>query len=212
MSNPYNQPNADNGNVPPAPPYGVPQSDSYGNGGQPYAAPAYGTPAYGEQAPAAVPSSPYDAPAYGNGQPSHVVPPAPASPYAAPLTSGNPYAPQQTASQPYGAAPYGAPQQAYGYGAPQQPGKEPGKGKAIASLVLGIVACVGCVFGWLSLIAIACGIVGIIMSIMSKNAGYNGGMRTAGLVCSIIGLALSGIGFLACVACASSATSIFSSI
>ena len=80
---------------------------------------------------------------------------------------------------------------------------QPGKGAAIASLVLGIIAVVFWFFGWGSLVSIICGIVGIILASNAKKAGFDGGMRVAGLVLSIIGLVGGAIVFVACVACAS---------
>lgn len=108
-------------------------------------------------------------------------------------------------------APYAAPQAPY---APQQPAyPQPGmlmtpppgaKGKSIAALVLGIVSAVFCWFGWFSIIALAMGVVGIILGIKGRNEcplGYQGhGMATAGLVLAIIGTVLSGIG-VACWIC-----------
>ena len=60
---------------------------------------------------------------------------------------------------------------------------EPGKGKAIASLVLGICAIVFPIM----IVGVILGVVGIVLAIMAKREGYIGGMATAGLVCSIIG-------------------------
>ena len=70
-------------------------------------------------------------------------------------------------------------------------------GKAVASLILGICSIVCWFFGfWSALVGIALGIVGIVMASQAKKAGNNEGIRTGGLVCSIIGLAGSGIAFL----------------
>ena len=85
-------------------------------------------------------------------------------------------------------------------------GTQEGKGPAIASLVLGIVSIVFWVFaGWIpfagGLISLICGIIGIVCATVSKNAGYNGGLRTAGLVCSIIGLVGGVIVFITCGLC-----------
>ncbi len=81
----------------------------------------------------------------------------------------------------------------------------PGRGMAIASLVLGIVSVV---FFWLSfanLIALICGIAGIICAGKARklmmSVGAPSGMATAGLVLSIIGTILSGIGFFTCTVC-----------
>lgn len=78
----------------------------------------------------------------------------------------------------------------------------PGKGAAIASLVLGIVSVVFWFTGMLAIIGLVCAIVGIICSSVSKKAGYEGGVRTAGLVLSIIGCAGCAIAFVACGLCA----------
>ena len=79
-----------------------------------------------------------------------------------------------------------------------------GKGLCIAGLVLGII---GCVIGWalsslgyLSLIGLALGIVGIILSVKGKKT-CPGGLGTAALVVSIIATVLAGIGFLTCGLC-----------
>lgn len=77
-------------------------------------------------------------------------------------------------------------------------------GMSIASLVLGIVACV---FAWLiPLIGLVCGIVGIILAVKGKKASAPGktGMAVAGLVLSIIGLSLSAVMWICaiCVYCA----------
>lgn len=82
----------------------------------------------------------------------------------------------------------------------QAPENIPGKGEAVASMVLGIV---GLVFLITTLwyISLLIGIVGLILAIVSNNKGFSGGMKTAGLVMNIITLVLSGIVFLACTAC-----------
>ena len=66
----------------------------------------------------------------------------------------------------------------------------PGQGAAIASLVLGIVG--------LFFAGIILGIIGLVMASMSKNAGYEGGIRTAGFVLSLISLVSGAALFLAC--------------
>ena len=81
--------------------------------------------------------------------------------------------------------------------APQQPGR----GQAIASMVLGIVSCVFMWFGYGSLIALACGIVGLFLWSSAKKQGYVGSMLTAGFVLSLIGTILSALIFVSCVAC-----------
>ena len=74
----------------------------------------------------------------------------------------------------------------------------PGKGAAVASLVLGIIAVVLWFFGYTSIVSVILGIVGLVCAGNAKKAGFMGGLRTAGFVLSLIGL----IGFVACVACA----------
>ncbi len=80
--------------------------------------------------------------------------------------------------------------------------KVPGKGAAIGSLVLGIVAVVCWWFGVSSLVSVVLGVVGLILAGNSKKAGFEGGVRTAGFVLSLIGLIGGAIVFVACVACA----------
>ena len=82
----------------------------------------------------------------------------------------------------------------------EQQGK---KGLAIASLILGIVACViawwGIAFG---IIGIICAIVSLILAINAQKSykalGQKSGMATAGLFLSIVGLVLSIIGTIVC--------------
>ncbi len=77
--------------------------------------------------------------------------------------------------------------------------------KAIASLVLGIVSLVSVCFIYISLIGIACGVIGLIFGIQIRKAGQlegfkPSGVATAGFVLSIIGLGLSALEFT-CVTC-----------
>ena len=78
----------------------------------------------------------------------------------------------------------------------------PGKGAAVASLVLGIIAVVLWFFGYTSIVSVIVGIVGLVCAGNAKKAGFMGGLRTAGFVLSLIGLIGGGIAFVACVACA----------
>ena len=77
----------------------------------------------------------------------------------------------------------------------------PGKGASTASLVLGIISVVLWFFGYSALVSVILGIVGLILAGNAKKAGFNGGIRTAGFVLSLIGLIGGAIFFVACVAC-----------
>ena len=79
----------------------------------------------------------------------------------------------------------------------------------IAALILGIVCVVLCwipVWNW---IGIALGVIGIILGALgmskAKKTGNGKGVATAGLVLSIIGVAIAAIAWLACFACAAAA-------
>ena len=77
----------------------------------------------------------------------------------------------------------------------------------VASLVLGIISIVlgvatGGAFGWLGAIL---AIVGIVLGALGRKNPEKKGMATAGMVCSIIGLVLGLILYLACAACVAGA-------
>jgi len=78
---------------------------------------------------------------------------------------------------------------------------------AVASLVLGIIALVVSVFvpafGWLAAII---GIIGIILGALGRKKAEKKGVATAGLVMSIIAVALGLVLYIACAACVSAAT------
>lgn len=80
-------------------------------------------------------------------------------------------------------APYQQPQNGYQppY-VPTTPIAQPGKGLAVAALVLGIISFL--------CFPIVTGTLGIILGCVAKSKGYIGGMATAGIVCGAIGLAL----------------------
>lgn len=78
--------------------------------------------------------------------------------------------------------------------------EQPGRGLAIASLVLGIISIIFIML--FPIIGLVSGIVGVVCASKSKNEGYRGGLQTGGFVCSLIGLIVNATVFVACVACA----------
>ncbi len=73
-------------------------------------------------------------------------------------------------------------------------------GKAVASMILGIVSLVCILFGTFAFIGMIAGIVGLVLGISANKEGKTG-MATAGVVMSAIGLGLCAITFIACLAC-----------
>ena len=80
----------------------------------------------------------------------------------------------------------------------QPNGEIPGKNKAIASLVLGIISVVLWFFGYSSILSV---VLGVVMASKSKEEGYDENIRTAGFILSVIGIIGGAIFFVACVAC-----------
>lgn len=79
---------------------------------------------------------------------------------------------------------------------------DPGKGMAIASLVLGII---GVCTGWLYGLGCILGIIGVVLAVRSGNASQadgfpKSGLATAGLILGIIAI-VSGAGCLICTVC-----------
>lgn len=87
--------------------------------------------------------------------------------------------------------------------------EESAKGPAVASLVLGIVGVVTCWAGFFSLIGFICAIIGIVLAVKARKIAKTG-LSTAGLVLSIIGTCLGGIGMICtvCVLCAAGSAGI----
>ena len=73
---------------------------------------------------------------------------------------------------------------------------------AIASLVLGIISIVFVFSGGLAWIGVIIGIVGIILGALGRRDIERKGLATAGLVCSIIAVAVDTTTTIACLACA----------
>lgn len=74
------------------------------------------------------------------------------------------------------------------------------KGFIIASLILGIVACVLCWYSPTSIIGVGTSIVGLIFAVKFGKA-YPSNMSTAALILNIVGLSLSGLLFCTCGLC-----------
>jgi len=147
--------------------------------------------------------SPPDAPTPGTADASPANPYAPSAqtapggrqpdyPAYGPHSAGNPYQSPQAGGSPG----YGAPQFAqYGpYPGAQAPGAAaPGRGKAIASLVLGLVSALT----WLiPLLGLPTSITGLALGIQSRGQ-QKSGMATAGVVLSAIFLGLTLINCIA---------------
>ena len=77
----------------------------------------------------------------------------------------------------------------------------PGKGAATSSMVLGIISVVLWFFGYSALVSVVLGIIGLVLAGSAKKAGFEGGIRTAGFVLSLISLIGGALVFVACVAC-----------
>ena len=88
--------------------------------------------------------------------------------------------------------------------------KIPGKNEAVASLVLGILSLICCFFAYSNILSIILGIIGLVLASTSKKYGYEGGIRTAGFVLSLIGLIISAFVFLACISCVGNTVGVLS--
>jgi len=101
-------------------------------------------------------------------------------------------------------------QQTFNFGAPQAayaPAVETrtanGDGLAVAGFVTGLSSLVLGVFSSMGLICVAAGIVGIVLCAIAKKKGVSDGFSKAGMTLSIIGLILSLIFTISCMACRS---------
>ncbi len=83
--------------------------------------------------------------------------------------------------------------------------QNPGKGMSVAGLILGIASIVLAWWYMINIVALVAGVVGVILAAKGKKAavaaGAPTGLGTAGLVLSIIGTVIAGIGFLTCTVC-----------
>ncbi len=149
---------------------------------------------FDKPAPAETPFDPYRF-----GAPEHPVPPEYAPPGYTP--------PPQPAPPPYASSPYG-PGHAGGYGYPppgypapippgyaqQYPQPRTGNGKAIAALVLGILAVMFC---WTSIFDVVFVALAVIFGFLglsdAKRGGGGRGLAISGLVCAVVGALLATI-------------------
>ncbi len=81
-----------------------------------------------------------------------------------------------------------------------------GASEATVSLVLGILSILCWFFRAFSPLALLFGILGLYFASKSKKCGFNGGIRTAGFVCSLIGLIGGALALVACIACTGTLT------
>ena len=94
-----------------------------------------------------------------------------------------------------------APNNNYGNDPPNR-NRVPGKGAAIASLVLGIVSLVFWFLSYSAFLSIVCGMAGLILASIAKKKGFTGDIRLAGFVLSLLGLVGGVLVFIACIGCA----------
>ena len=80
-----------------------------------------------------------------------------------------------------------------------QSGQVPGQNEAVVSLIMGVIAVLLWFFGYSSIISVVLSIVGLVYASKSKQLGYNGPMRTAGFVLSLIALIGGALIFIACI-------------
>ena len=117
-----------------------------------------------------------------------------------PGQAGAPYGGQPPFGQGYHGAnqpPYGQPPYGQGGYAPYPP-KQPGKGLGIAAMVCGILSIVFIFFSLL--LAIGCGIAGLVMGIVGRKRNRKDGMALAGIITSSIGIGLCVLLFILAIA------------
>ncbi len=74
-------------------------------------------------------------------------------------------------------------------------------GKSTASLVLGIISVVFIFTGSFSFLGMILAVIGLILGIQSQKEYPGDGKAKAGVILSIIGLALCALTFISCIAC-----------
>lgn len=88
---------------------------------------------------------------------------------------------------------------------------EPSKAESYAttSMILGIISLALALLRLAAIPGLACGIIGLVFSVKSKKMGFASGQRTAGFVCSLIGVILCGLTVALCIALFGSALGMF---
>lgn len=165
-----------------------------------WAAPAPSEPLSADPVSFDKPAEPFDP--YRYGAPEQPVPPEYAPPgYTPPPITSAPGAARGAAQRPPYAPSrpaYGQPAQ-HGYIAPppyaqQYPQPRTGNGKAIAALVLGVLAIVFCWTSLLDIVFIALGVIFGLLGMSEAKRGRGGrGMAIGGLVCAIVGALLAAL-------------------
>lgn len=89
-------------------------------------------------------------------------------------------------------------QNAYSGAAAAAEPKPAGYNQALIGLILAIA---GAVFLWVPFLGIGLAVAGLVLAIVAKSKGFNGGMRTAAFIISIISIGLSIAGTIGCIAC-----------
>ncbi len=79
--------------------------------------------------------------------------------------------------------------------------EERGKGKAVASMVLGIISLVLLVTGYGAAVSVLLSIIGMALAGSSKRDGYTGSVRTTGVILNMFGVVVGIVVFVACIAC-----------
>ena len=79
--------------------------------------------------------------------------------------------------------------------------EERGKGKATASMVLGIISLVLLVTGYGAAVSVLLSVIGMALAGSSKRDGYTGSIRTTGVIMNMFGLIVGIVVFVACIAC-----------
>ena len=90
------------------------------------------------------------------------------------------------------------------YNTPKATPAQPGNDLALGSMIVGIVGLLISFLPGIGFIGGIMGVVGIVLSVSAKGKGFKGGIAIAGLVTSIIAIAIVALKIVSCMACLSS--------